>query len=93
MENIVFERDYSTKSEKCADKSLEPDIFDYAIESGLFKSYRDAMRKKQKYIVPKEKEAYDSRSLRLATPKTLHCYPTSPQKHIMLHFMLPKTAA
>ena len=25
MENIVFERDYSTKSEKCADKSLEPD--------------------------------------------------------------------
>lgn len=60
MENIVFERDYSTKSEKCADKSLEPDIFDYAIESGLFKSYRDAMRKKQKYIVPKEKEAYEN---------------------------------
>ena len=38
MENIVFERDYSTTTDKRADTSSEPDIFDYAIESGLFKS-------------------------------------------------------
>lgn len=74
MENIVFERDYRKKAtDKNADTSSRPDIFDYAIESGLFKSYRDTMRKKQKYIVPKEKEAYENLLPRLeAYAKNMH---------------------
>lgn len=62
MENIVFERDYRKKT---TDKNIDTiseqtDIFDYAVESGFFKSYSDTMKKKPKYIVQKEKKAYEN---------------------------------
>lgn len=65
MENEIFERDYrGTENNETLSPSKQK-IWDYAIESGFFKAYDDAMRKKPKYIVQEDKEAYEYLLFRL----------------------------
>ena len=65
MENEIFERDYRETENK---ETLSPNrqkIWDYAVESGIFKAYDEAMRKIPKYIVQEDKEAYEDLLFRL----------------------------
>lgn len=67
MKNEIFERDYTRKptdKKKILD-SKEPNVFDIAAESGLFKAYNDAMNKIPKYIVQEDKKAYEDLLCRL----------------------------
>lgn len=67
MKNEIFERDYRRKA---TDKDIETasnkqDIWDYAVKSGFFKAYDNAMKKIPKYIVQEDKEAYEDLLFRL----------------------------
>ena len=59
MENEIFERDYRGTENKETLSPNQQKIWEYAVESGLFKAYDDAIRKMPKYIVQKDKEAYE----------------------------------
>ena len=65
MENEIFERDYRGTENKETLSPNEQKIWDYAVESGVFKAYDEAMRKKPKYIVREDKEAYEDLLSRL----------------------------
>ena len=65
MENEIFERDYRTAEENEDESADKYRIRDYAIESGFFEAYNNAMLKIPKYIVQKDKEAYEDLLFRL----------------------------
>ena len=59
MENEIFERDYRRTESNETMSPNEQKIWDYAVESGIFKAYDEAKRKIPKYIVQKDKETYE----------------------------------
>ena len=58
MDDIIFERDYRQK-EKSEEDIRRSQILDRAICSGFFDSYKSAMDKIPKYIVPEDKANYE----------------------------------
>lgn len=57
MKNEVYEADYSQEK---AQHSFKPNlIFDTAVKCGFFKRYTEIMHSIPKYIVPKDKQAYE----------------------------------
>ena len=59
MENEIFERDYRGTENKETLSPNQQKIWEYAVESGIFKAYDEAKRKIPKYIVQKDKETYE----------------------------------
>lgn len=62
MENILFERDYSSgksHNKNSIDDCHAMKIFDCAVESGFFQAYSDAMRKLPKIINPLRKANFE----------------------------------
>ena len=65
MKNKIFERDYRIIEENEDESADQYRLRDYAVESGFFKAYNDAMLKIPKYIVQEDKEAYEDLLFRL----------------------------
>lgn len=67
LENIVFERDYTDTRAEAAKQlpKFYEDTFDHIVKSGFFQRYDAAKKAMPKYIVPKNKEAYDDLLTRL----------------------------
>ena len=59
MENEIFERDYRETENKETMSPSQQKIWEYVVESGLFQAYDDAIRQMPKYIVKKDKDAYE----------------------------------
>ena len=65
MENEIFERDYRGTENKETLSPNQQKIWEYAVESGIFKAYDEAKRKIPKYVVQEDKEAYEDLLFRL----------------------------
>ena len=65
MENEIFERDYRGTENKETLSPNQQKIWEYAVESGIFKAYDEAKRKIPKYVVQEDKEAYEDLLSRL----------------------------
>lgn len=71
MKNEIFEADYTQeKRETTGSSNL---IFETAVECGFFKRYTEIMHSIPKYIVQKDKEAYESLLPKLDALAKRHC--------------------